>query len=347
MKKLFILLLIIFLSCKSDKQEPDLKIDKNLIAEFEGLQVTGVTVSNQGRIFANFPRWRKGIPFSVVEVNPIDGSYTVYPNENYNSWKFNLPVTKEKFIAVQSVVSFENHLYILDTRNPLFNGVLDAPRIFVFNLKTNELSDVYILNNNSFKSNSYINDLRIDKSSNRIYMTDSGSAGLVVYDIATKQTRRVLDNHYSTLAEKNALNINGTVWQNIVHSDGIAFNTTSKMLYYHSLTGYSLYAIDTNLFDDDDAEINNSVQLIAKTAAPDGMIFDSEGNLYFADLESDKINYLTPKGKTKTLLEGPLVNWADTFSIYDDYLYYTNSRIHEAKEDISKLKFTIRKVKLP
>ncbi|OIQ30738.1 MAG: hypothetical protein BM564_00570 [Bacteroidetes bacterium MedPE-SWsnd-G2] len=347
MKKLLILLIITFVSCKNDKSSDHGKSDKNLVAAFQGMQVTGVTVSNTGRIFANFPRWRKDVPLSVVEINPKDGSFVAYPNKEVNSWKLNYPLDKDHFIAVQSVVCHDNKLYVLDTRNPLFNGVLDAPRIFVIDLKANELSDVYKLNNKSFNTNSYINDLRIDPSSNRIYMTDSGSAGLVVYDIATRQSRRILDNHYSTLAETNELNVNGTIWKNIVHSDGIAFNTKSKKLYFHSLTGYSLYAIDTNLFDNDDSEINSSVELIAKTSAPDGMIFDAKGNLYYADLEAGKINYLTPKGKTKTLLEGPNVNWADTFSIYDDYLYYTNSRIHEASDDVSELSFTIRKVKLP
>jgi sugar lactone lactonase YvrE len=32
-----------------------------------------------------------------------------------------------------------------------------------------------------------------------------------------------------------------------------------------------------------------SVKLVAKTAAPDGMIFDENGTLYFADLENNKL----------------------------------------------------------
>ena len=36
------------------------------VAVFKGIQVTGIAVSDKGRIFANFPRWRESIPFSVV-----------------------------------------------------------------------------------------------------------------------------------------------------------------------------------------------------------------------------------------------------------------------------------------
>jgi hypothetical protein len=35
----------------------------------------------------------------------------------------------KKFIGVQSVVAFENKLYVLDTSSPLFGAVLDAPRL--------------------------------------------------------------------------------------------------------------------------------------------------------------------------------------------------------------------------
>ena len=94
----------------------------------------------------------------------------------------------------------------------------------------------------------------------------------------------------------------------------------------------------------DKAKIEASVTFEAKTAAPDGMIFDQKGNLYYADLEHNKIDYITPNGTIKTLVEGDKVKWADTFSIYDGYLYYTNSRINEASGDISDLKFTINKV---
>jgi sugar lactone lactonase YvrE len=38
------------------------------------------------------------------------------------------------------------------------------------------------------------------------------------------------------------------------------------------------------------AEVEKSVKLVAKTAAPDGMIFDENGTLYFADLEQQ--NYV-------------------------------------------------------
>jgi hypothetical protein len=68
---------------------------------------------------------------------------------------------------------FENKLYVLDTRSPLFGAVLDAPRLLIL---------ISMRENLHYKSsypNSYINDLRVIKN-NKIYCTDSGRAGLIV-----------------------------------------------------------------------------------------------------------------------------------------------------------------------
>lgn len=72
-----------------------------------------------------------------------------------------------------------------------------------------------------------------------------------------------------------------------------------------------------------------------KTPAPDGMIIDENGNLYMGDLENSSVVYLTPDRKEiRTLVQGGNISWPDTFAIYKDELYFTNSRIHEAVGDI-------------
>ncbi len=317
------------------------------VAEFTGQQVTGVTVSEGGRLFANFPRWRGGVESSVVEVM-ADGSSVAFPNADWNRWSIGDSIAADAFVGVQSVVANGNFLYVLDTRNSLWQGVLDAPRIYVFNLSDNQLADVLVLSEGSYKPNSYINDLRVNAETQFIYMTDSNEPGLVVYNLATRESRRVLDGHFSTTAEADHLTIQGEVWGgHPVHSDGIAFNRTNNRLYYHSLTGYTLYSVPTELLETgSEAEIEAAVVKEATTPAPDGMIFDEAGNLYMADLENQKIVYLTPAGELKTLCEGEAVRWADTFSIYQGELYYTNSRINEVKGDIADMVFDIRKIKL-
>lgn len=317
------------------------------VATFKGQQVTGVSVSHSGRIFANFPRWRETVEYSVVE-NKSNTENTPYPDKRWNGWHLGENVEDSLFLAVQSVVSDQNDLYVLDTRNALWKGVIDAPRIFVFDLQNDSLKDILILSDGSYKPNSYMNDLRVDHRTNAIYMTDSNEPALVVYDLKTRQSKRVLDKHYSTTAEMDHLMFGKKKWgSKPVNSDGIALNTHNNRLYYHSLTGYTLYSVSTvALCHGSSDEIESSVIKEAVTPAPDGMIFDANDNLYMADLENNKIVYLSANGKINTLCEGEKVKWADTFSIYDGYLYYTNSRIHEVSQDISDMVFSIHKIKL-
>lgn len=342
MRNVIVLIFVLaVLSCKTEKA----KIQQ--IASFKGHQVTGVTVSDKGRIFANFPRWRENVNNSVVEVFE-EGESRAFPNKKWNSWNLGEITSDSAYVTVQSVVAFENTLFVLDTRNPLFNGVLDNPIIFAFDLSSNKLVKTYTLTEGSFHKDSYINDLRIDKKNGKIYLTDSGHAGLVIVDIESGKSNRVLDNHTSTLAETNQLTFDNGVWENTVHSDGIALDTQNDMLYFHALTGYNLYAIPTKkLLTENKSEIEESVKLVARTSAPDGMIIDKSGNLFFADLENNKIMKLEiSSGIISVFAEGKEIKWADTFSIYNNELYFTNSRINEAKEDISEMEFSINKVKI-
>lgn len=315
------------------------------VASFKGVQITGITVSNDGRIFANAPRWRKGVPYSVVEIMP-DKTIKAYPNESMNNWEIGDSISN-KFISVQSVVAHGSYLYVLDTANPMFKGLIAEPRVYIYDLNSNKLVKTYIFPPSVVKKNSYTNDLRVDDKQSKIYFTDSGAAGLTILDIKTGQFTRVLDNHQYTKAEFDHLTINGKEWKNTVHADGIALDSKNDILYIHALTGYTLYGIKTNDLLNPKA-LKYAKPFSIKTTAPDGMIIDDNGNLYFGDLEQNKILYLTPDRKEiKTLVDGDMVNWPDTFSIYNGYLYFSNSRISETSGDISNLVFMINRIKLP
>ena len=215
-----------------------------VVAQFKGQQVTGVTHSRDGRTFVNFPRWRKGVENSVVEIKD-NGQQVSYPNDRWNSWEIGQPVSADQFVGVQSVIAFENFLYVVDTRSKLFEKVLDAPRVYVFDLENDALVNTYILQDDSYYPDSYTNDLRVDKKNNSLYLTDSGHPGLIVIDLQTGDSKRLLNEHPSTTAQFSSLTIDGKKWDNTIHSDGIALDTTNDRLYYHALTGYHLYSIPT------------------------------------------------------------------------------------------------------
>jgi len=348
MKKLILLLGIISLvGCKSTNVEPQDSKQIVTVKTFTGQQVTGISLSDTGRMFANFPRWRKGVENSVVEVSD-QGVSNPYPNKSWNTWEIGKDIQDSSFVGVQSVIAFENDLYVLDTRNPQFKEVLDNPRIFVFDLKTDNLKRTYVLPKDSFHQNSYINDLRIDNKNHKAYLTDSGHAGLIMLDLNSGEAKRVLNDHPSTLAETDHLMIDGKKWVNKVNSDGIALDTKNGILYYHALSGYSLYSIKTDvLINGSEKDMEENVKLVAKTSAPDGMILDKYGNLYLADLEDHSImKFDIATKKMSVFAKAKKIRWADTFSIYNNYLYFTNSRINEISGPITTMEFDIDKISL-
>ena len=82
------------------------------VASFNGPMPTGVTVSDSGRIFVNFPRWGDKVDFTVAEVK--NGTAIPYPNAQIN--RPNLKAQAETFVSVQSVVvDPQDRLWILDT----------------------------------------------------------------------------------------------------------------------------------------------------------------------------------------------------------------------------------------
>src|SRR3954451_2989954 len=82
------------------------------VATFDGPMPTGVTVSQDGRIFVNFPRWGDQVDFTVAEV--VAGNCVAYPDEAINR-----PSPDDRsasLVSVQSVVvDPSNRLWILDT----------------------------------------------------------------------------------------------------------------------------------------------------------------------------------------------------------------------------------------
>jgi len=87
------------------------------VAYFHGAMLTGVTVSQKGRIFINFPKWGDDVQFTVAELR--DGEAVAYPNEAFNKTDESDPAAA--LVSVQSVVVDPlDRLWILDTGSPMF-----------------------------------------------------------------------------------------------------------------------------------------------------------------------------------------------------------------------------------
>lgn len=314
-----------------------------------GFQWTGVAATDDGRVFVSFPNWDGPYRGAVFEI--VDGVRRAYPDAQWNRWppaETDLdPDPAYRFVCVQSVyVDAKNRLWVLDPASPNMAGVVSgAAKLVEIDLDTDQVVRVIRFDETVAPKQSYLNDVRIDAERNVAFITDSGLGAIVVVDLNTNTSRRVLANHKSTKAERGVVPIvggrelrvgqtpGGAVPQ--IHADGIAYNPADDHVYFQALTARTLYRVPAGVLADFGAReftIAAAVEAVGPSVATDGMAADSRGNLYFTALEEDAIIYRTPDGEYRTLVQSETLAWPDSLAVTPDGIYVTTSRIHQTKK---------------
>ncbi|HEX5998363.1 MAG TPA: L-dopachrome tautomerase-related protein [Hyphomicrobiaceae bacterium] len=311
------------------------------VAEFQH-QVTGVAVSETGRIFVNFPRWTEDTAVSVAELGP-DGQLKPYPNEEWNSWRNTkrdqVPPESHR-VCVQSVVADGNgNLWVLDPAAPATERVVKGgPKLVQIDMASNEVAQVIAFDETVAPTASYLNDVRFSPDGNRAYITDSGQGAIVIVDLASGTAHRVLDGHPSTQPEKGVVvKTDGKELRRpdgrgaLFAADGIALSPDGKFLYWQALTGHTLYRIATSALQDGhqpEDQLASKVETVGKVGVSDGYWMDSRGNLYLSALEENAIKLRKSDGSLSTLVQDERLRWPDSFAQGPDgAMYVTTSRI--------------------
>ncbi len=320
-------------SAASSAGEPSLEVAAEAARRW-----TGIGVTSKGRVFVNFPRWSDDVPISVAFLE--NGEPVPFPDASWQNWQKSDEFDK-KFVAVQSVVVDEkDNVWVLDTGNPKFQGLIQgAARLFKFDVE-GRLLETHNFVAPVVKSNSYLNDVRINHETGHAYLTDSAAGGLVVLELASGDARRVLDEHASTMAEDITVVIDGTPWiqdgePRKVHSDGIALNTDGYV-YYQALTADTLYRIpvlDLNNPAIDDEVLAAKIETVAEVGPSDGLLAGPNGEVYLSSLELNAIRAYLPNGEIVVVHEDPQIAWPDSFAMGPDgMLWVTASKIHPQPE---------------
>lgn len=314
-----------------------------------GFQWTGAAATDEGRVFVSFPNWDGPYRGAVFEI--VDGAYRAYPDGQWNRWppaETDLePDPAYRFVCVQSVyVDARNRLWVLDPASPNMAGVVPgAAKLVEIDLDTDQVVRVIRFDDSIAPPSSYLNDVRIDPERNVAFITDSGLGALVVVDLETNASRRVLASHRSTKAERGVVPIiggrelrvgqtpGGAVPQ--IHADGIAYNPADDYVYFQALTARTLYRVPASVLADCNARefaIAAAVERVGPSVMTDGMAADPNGNVYFTALEQDAIVYRTPEGEYRTLVRGDQLAWPDSLAATPEGIYVTTSRIHQTKK---------------
>lgn len=306
------------------------------VASFPTQEVTGVSVSKTGRVFVNFPNWSDDHTVSVAEI--VDGQPKPFPNEEWNK----PGDAASHFVCVQSVVvDAEDNLWILDPAAPKMAEIVKGgPKLIKVDLKTNTVVQTIPFGEDVAPKKSYLNDVRFDTKAGFAFLTDSGKGAIVVVDLKTGKARRLLDGHKSTDAESGfKLTVEGRQLFDSqkksapqIASDGIAFDAKNDWLYYHALTGNTLYRIKTAFLKDEkmsERDLEAMVENLGQTPPPDGMMEAPDGSVYLTDIEHSAIVRWNPETKTtSSVIEDKRLSWPDTLSWGPEgALYVTASQI--------------------
>lgn len=306
------------------------------VASFAHEQVTGVAVSTSGRLFVNFPNWSADHTISVAEI--VAGKPKPFPNEEWNAQG----APASHFVCVQSVVvDTDDYLWVLDPAAPEMKAIVPGgPKLVKIDLSSNQVVQTIAFDSAIAPAKSYLNDVRIDTSTRTAYITDSGLGAIVVVDLQTGAARRLLAEDSSTKAEPN---VSLTVQGNRLHApgektappinvDGIALDSKNRFLYFHALTGHTLYRARTEDLRNTSLsaqQLAAKVENLGRTPAPDGMLADPEGQIFLTAIEQNAIVRFHPETKKVTwLLQDKRLSWPDSMSWGPDgALYVTASQI--------------------
>jgi sugar lactone lactonase YvrE len=319
-------------------------------------QWTGVAVTSDNKVFMNYPRWSDTLKYSVAMV--VD-STTVepFPDATWNTWNPTLP-PGDRFVCVQSVyVDKNNFLWVLDPASPKMQGVVPGgAKLLKFDPSSKQLLQKIVFPDTIAIPRSYLNDVRIDTEKNIAYITDSGAGAIVVVDLNTGQSRRLLDKHFSTKFENLILRVDGRTVRDpkdesipSVHSDGIALSNDRAYLYYHALTGNTLYRVSTDRLTNatlPEDSLEARVEVVGNSGTTDGMILGPDNGIYQSSFEIDAITRVIGS-RFELVVQDERLKWPDSFSLGpDSTIYVTTSQYHLKGNEI-KEPYRIFKFKIP
>ncbi|HEX5186187.1 MAG TPA: L-dopachrome tautomerase-related protein [Nitrososphaeraceae archaeon] len=345
------------------------------VAYFNEAMPTGVTVSHEGRIFVNFPKWGDNVLYTVAELK--NGKTVAYPDETFNQTD---PDDHAKaLVSVQSVVvDPADRLWILDTGSPLFKPTkYGGPKIICIDLTNDKIIKKILLPQDVALHNTYLNDIRFDLRRGKegmAFITDSsqkGPNGIIVVDLASGESWRRLHDHQSTKAEnlKNFLPIvegrpflehqpDGIVKQAAgMGSDGIAISANGSRLYYCPLGSRKLYSVNIDALTDRSLEDQKVIDTVIyegdRGGASDGLESDNAGYIYSTNYEHNAILRRQFNGiEWETLVHDPRLLWPDTLSVaMDGYLYVTANQLHrqaryQKGKDLRRKPYTLFRIRI-
>jgi sugar lactone lactonase YvrE len=231
------------------------------------------------------------------------------------------------------------------------NGRL--PILRAWNTNTETLVQEVEIPPPAYAPSSGLQDFVIDERNNQVIIADTSSGvgsenndpALVVVNLATGQSRRVLAGHPSVQAESLTASINGeslmltrrdgTRFPARFGVNGIAIDPAGEWVYYSPMTGTSVYRITTGDLADESLSaeaLSDRVERYGAKEIGDGILVDSAGNVYNTDLQHNAIGVTNAEGEYRLIRQDDrLLSFGEGFEpATDGYIYMATNQAHRS-----------------
>lgn len=254
---------------------------------------------------------------------------------------------------------YESHALRIDSQGVLWmldmggNGRL--PKLIGWNTATETLVKEIEIPAPANEPNSSMQDFVIDESRNLVIIADTAGGSepwqfnpaLVVVDLNTGESRRLLAGHSSVQAEPIDAIIEGQPLMITVNREtgeqipsrwgvnGIAIDPTYEWVYYSPMSSTSVYRISTRDLTDTNLsaeELGRRVERYGDKNIGDGLMVDTAGNVYNTDLQYNAIGVTDAQGNYRLIRkDDELLNFTEGFEpAADGYVYVATNQAHKS-----------------
>jgi len=292
--------------------------------------IGNVAVSRDGRIF--FTVHPESRPQGNKLLEWVAGAAVPYPSGTVQPHLFDT--------VLGITIDRQQRLWCIDHGKQGFA----QPRLLAFDLRSGDLVHDHEFRDDIAPTGSFLQDLRVSPDGQHVVITDSSiwrkKPALIVYDIAGRKARRILESHKSVVAENyliqnsiKDLSFLGGMYTLKSGVAGIAIDARNEWLYYAATNHGGLYRIRMPYVTDaalPASELATHIERFSDKPLSDGLVSDMAGNIYITDVEHNAVSIVGRNRQPKTLIQSPDIRWASAISFGPDgHLYVADSAFPE------------------
>lgn len=339
-------------ACGTPTRAPKGQASLEIHARLAGPGIGGITQMPDGRLILGYhPFYGHSVQVALLGDDRL--TTTPYPSADWQScktadgrWKTDFTRCLDWVLGLHT--DAEGILWMLDSAKTTDRAkgrpAALVPKLVAWDTRANRFARVIEIPEPASLPESQHNDFVVDLKHQVIVIADEaigegsnghgGKAALVVVDLRSGKSRRVLQGHESVLPLREPIRWDvgqpseGSVGLN-VGADGIALDHASEWLYFAPLNNYKVYRVrmsdlvDTTLSG---AELGRRVQVWSDKPFAGGMTIDAQGNLYLTEVGERAVGIIPADTRRyRRYVQDPAMVWPDGVVYNSDGWMYTGA----------------------